>query len=115
MGESEICHDYNQAWWLFTCGYDQRNSTVFRCDTSLRHKRRHYSVKICLERKGALYLSLLVSYVDEKLKESKRFLYKKIIGKYPVMKDKLKFWTPELCALAPKTFDFIITVSWIVI
>ncbi|RCH98735.1 hypothetical protein CU097_015143 [Rhizopus azygosporus] len=55
-------------------------------------------------------------FVDQKLKESKRFKYEKIIKNHPLTVDKLKFWTPELCALNPKLFDFIITVlfsSWL--
>lgn len=51
------------------------------------------------------------SYVDEKLKSSKRFRYEKILEKYPLANEKLLFWTPELCVSKPKTFDFIITVS----
>ncbi|KAI8880450.1 ATP-NAD kinase [Backusella circina FSU 941] len=73
-----------------------------------------------MTREIALYLGMtprygtsegITVYVDEKLKESKRFRYDKIVDKYPVMKEKLKFWTPELCALSPKTFDFIITLG----
>lgn len=51
------------------------------------------------------------SYVDEKLKNSRRFKYDKIVRNHPIACEKLKFWTPELCALQPKSFDFIITVG----
>ncbi|KAI8346861.1 ATP-NAD kinase-like domain-containing protein [Choanephora cucurbitarum] len=75
---------------------------------------------IKMTRELALYLvetprygqeSGICCYVDEKLKDSKRFNYQKIIERHPVAKDKLKFWTPELCALKPKSFDFIITLG----
>ncbi|KAI8991566.1 ATP-NAD kinase-like domain-containing protein [Mycotypha africana] len=75
---------------------------------------------IKMTREMALYLietprygsdSGITCYVDEKLKCSKRFNYEKIINKHPVAKTKLKFWTPELCAAKPKSFDFIITLG----
>ncbi|KAI9259286.1 ATP-NAD kinase-like domain-containing protein [Sporodiniella umbellata] len=50
-------------------------------------------------------------YVDEKLKGSKRFGYTQLLDDHPLTKDKLKFWTPELCAFQPKLFDFIITLG----
>lgn len=50
-------------------------------------------------------------YVDEKLRESNRFNLPKILQKHPLASQKLKFWTPEICILKPKSFDFIITVS----
>ncbi|KAI7905766.1 ATP-NAD kinase-like domain-containing protein [Cokeromyces recurvatus] len=53
----------------------------------------------------------ITCFVDEKLKNSKRFKYDKIIKNHPKAQDKLKFWTPELCALQPKSFDFIITLG----
>jgi hypothetical protein len=45
------------------------------------------------------------------LKESKRFKYEKLLRNHPLTTDKLKFWTPQLCASQPKIFDFIVTVS----
>ncbi|KAG0745848.1 hypothetical protein G6F57_000436 [Rhizopus arrhizus] len=50
-------------------------------------------------------------YVDEKLKESKRFKYEKLLKNHPLTTDKLKFWTPQLCASQPKIFDFIVTLG----
>jgi hypothetical protein len=49
-------------------------------------------------------------YVDEKLKQSKRFKLEKYHSEYPDLEDKLRFWTPDLCATHPKLFDFIVTV-----
>ena len=50
-------------------------------------------------------------YVDDKLKKSKGFKYQKILEHFPQAKERLGFWTPELCATRPKMFDFIVTVS----
>jgi NAD kinase len=50
-------------------------------------------------------------YVDEKLKNSKGFKYQKILKHFPQAEERLGFWTPELCAIHPKMFDFIVTVS----
>lgn len=49
-------------------------------------------------------------YVDEKLKKSKRFKLDRFQAQSPELVEKLKFWTPELCATHPKLFDFIVTV-----
>ncbi|OAD01933.1 hypothetical protein MUCCIDRAFT_22156, partial [Mucor lusitanicus CBS 277.49] len=50
-------------------------------------------------------------FVDEKLKTSKGFKYSKILQHYPEAEERLGFWTPELCAVHPKMFDFIITLG----
>ncbi|CEP10554.1 hypothetical protein [Parasitella parasitica] len=50
-------------------------------------------------------------YVDEKLKTSKGFKYHKILQHYPEAEERLGFWTPELCAIQPKMFDFIVTLG----
>ena len=50
--------------------------------------------------------------MDEKIKNARGFRYKKIIQRYPEYQDKLRFWNPELCALQPKLFDFIVTVNF---
>jgi len=50
-------------------------------------------------------------YVDEKLKQSKRFKLEKYHSEYPDLEDKLRFWTPDLCATHPKLFDFIVTLG----
>ncbi|KAI7881730.1 ATP-NAD kinase-like domain-containing protein [Mucor mucedo] len=50
-------------------------------------------------------------FVDEKLKNSRGFKYQKILQHYPQAKERLGFWTPELCALEPKMFDFIVTLG----
>ncbi|KAI9276990.1 ATP-NAD kinase-like domain-containing protein [Phascolomyces articulosus] len=53
----------------------------------------------------------LTVYVDEKIKNARGFRYRKIIQRYPEYQDKLRFWNPELCALQPKLFDFIVTLG----
>ncbi|CAO3638678.1 unnamed protein product [Cunninghamella echinulata] len=50
-------------------------------------------------------------YVDEKIKNSTKFKYSKIINRYPNTVNKLKFWNPELCSSQPSLFDFIITLG----
>ncbi|KAI9287722.1 ATP-NAD kinase-like domain-containing protein [Umbelopsis sp. AD052] len=50
-------------------------------------------------------------YVDEKLKKSKRFKLERFQAESPELIEKLKFWTPELCATHPKLFDFIVTLG----
>ncbi|KAI8647943.1 ATP-NAD kinase-like domain-containing protein [Parasitella parasitica] len=50
-------------------------------------------------------------FVDEKLKSSRRFKYQKILKHYPEAEERLEFWTPELCAIQPKMFDFIVTLG----
>ncbi|KAM3579348.1 hypothetical protein VKS41_008207 [Umbelopsis sp. WA50703] len=50
-------------------------------------------------------------YVDEKLKHSKRFKLARFRQENPELEEKLRFWTPELCATQPKLFDFIVTLG----
>ncbi|KAG1152398.1 hypothetical protein G6F37_007088 [Rhizopus arrhizus] len=75
---------------------------------------------IPITREVALYLietpryamkSGITVYVDEKLKESKRFKYESLQKNHAFVTEKLKFWTPQLCASQPKLFDFIITLG----
>ncbi|ORZ01186.1 ATP-NAD kinase-like domain-containing protein [Syncephalastrum racemosum] len=53
----------------------------------------------------------LTVYVDEKLKCARGFRYKKIVDRFPECTEKLRFWNPELCAVQPKLFDFIVTLG----
>ncbi|RUS24664.1 ATP-NAD kinase-like domain-containing protein [Jimgerdemannia flammicorona] len=53
----------------------------------------------------------LTVYVDSKFLKSKRFRYKHLVKGSSVCFDKLKFWTPELCANQPHLFDFVITLG----
>ncbi|KAG2171789.1 hypothetical protein INT43_008169 [Umbelopsis isabellina] len=50
-------------------------------------------------------------YVDEKLKDSKRFKLARFRQENPELEEKMRFWTPELCATQPKLFDFIVTLG----
>ncbi|KAI8373563.1 ATP-NAD kinase-like domain-containing protein [Choanephora cucurbitarum] len=50
-------------------------------------------------------------YIDEKLKNAKKFKYKKVLKVYPETHERLHFWTPELCATQPKMFDFVVTLG----
>ncbi|RUS14470.1 ATP-NAD kinase-like domain-containing protein [Endogone sp. FLAS-F59071] len=56
-------------------------------------------------------LSGLTVYVDAKFLNSKRFRYKHLVKGSAICQDKLKFWTPELCATQPQLFDFVITLG----
>ncbi|KAK4520957.1 uncharacterized protein ATC70_006841 [Mucor velutinosus] len=50
-------------------------------------------------------------FVDQKLKASKGFKYQKILQHCPEAEERLGFWTPEICAIQPKMFDFIVTLG----
>ena len=52
-------------------------------------------------------------YVDKQLKDVKRFGYESLLRESPYAKDKLKFWTAELCAARPEIFNFVLTVSFL--
>jgi hypothetical protein len=56
-------------------------------------------------------LNIIISYVDEHLKVSKRFGLQKLIEKDPAWETHLQFWTPKLCYKNPHLFHLIITVS----
>ncbi|KAJ1964500.1 hypothetical protein IWQ62_002915 [Dispira parvispora] len=53
----------------------------------------------------------LTVYVDSKFAKSKRFDYEGIVKEFPHCREKLLFWTPEMCATKPAQFDFIITLG----
>lgn len=115
MGKPKISDDYHKARRLLSYWYDPRHGLVFGRNTSLWVRKWYYLVS-CFTRSTFKDFFFIVinqridSYVDEKLKNSKRFKYDKIVRNHPIACEKLKFWTPELCALQPKSFDFIITV-----
>ncbi|KAJ1908584.1 hypothetical protein IWQ60_011639 [Tieghemiomyces parasiticus] len=50
-------------------------------------------------------------YVDAKFAHSKRFGYARLVEDQPLCRDKLRFWTPELCNERPNMFDFVITLG----
>ncbi|KAG0171240.1 hypothetical protein DFQ28_001126 [Apophysomyces sp. BC1034] len=50
-------------------------------------------------------------YVDEKIKRSRNFGYKKMLQRHPMCEHKLRFWIPELVAAEPNVFDFIVTLG----
>ena len=50
-------------------------------------------------------------YIDKSLKNSNKFDYEELIKSSPIIKEHLKFWTPELCAARPEIFNFVLTVS----
>ncbi|KAK6530132.1 NAD(+) kinase [Orbilia ellipsospora] len=50
-------------------------------------------------------------YVDKKLSISKRFDSEGLIRENPELKDKLKYWTPDMCYSQPDTFDLVLTLG----
>lgn len=58
-----------------------------------------------------LVLSLTTrSYVEETLKENKTFDAAGLLEKNPSYEGRLKYWTNELCAKKPQTFDIVLAV-----
>ncbi|KAJ1966688.1 hypothetical protein H4R35_006933, partial [Dimargaris xerosporica] len=53
----------------------------------------------------------LTVYVDAKFAKSKTFDYSQLVEQYPHCRDKLLFWTPELCNDRPNMFDFVLTLG----
>ncbi|CAG8531288.1 5842_t:CDS:2 [Ambispora gerdemannii] len=53
----------------------------------------------------------VVVYVDENLKNEKRFKYEELLKLSPLVKDHLKFWTKELCAEKSEVFNFVLTLG----
>ncbi|CAG8708032.1 10668_t:CDS:2, partial [Ambispora leptoticha] len=53
----------------------------------------------------------VVIYVDENLKNEKRFKYEELLKSSPLIEDNLKFWTRELCANQSEIFNFVLTLG----
>ena len=51
------------------------------------------------------------SYVEETLKDNHKFDAKGLISQDPSYERRLKYWTNELCAKHPHTFDLVVTVG----
>lgn len=54
------------------------------------------------------------SYVEDKLEQSSHFDVNGLVAAGPSRQRRLRYWTTELCAKHPQTFDFIVTVSELV-
>ncbi|KAH0559076.1 hypothetical protein GP486_004345 [Trichoglossum hirsutum] len=50
-------------------------------------------------------------YVEETLENSKKFDAKSITSKDPSYQERLRFWTNEMCAKSPHTFDLVVTLG----
>jgi NAD+ kinase len=50
------------------------------------------------------------SYVEQTLEENKAFDAAGLLEKNPVYQGRLKYWTNELCAEKPQTFDIVLAV-----
>jgi len=50
------------------------------------------------------------SYVEQTLEENKAFDAASLLEKNPAYQGRLKYWTNELCAEKPQTFDIVLAV-----
>jgi len=50
-------------------------------------------------------------YVERTFKDNKIFDTQGLLAKDPSFAGRLRFWTAELCAQKPETFDIVLTVS----
>ncbi|KAI5961658.1 UTR1 [Candida pseudojiufengensis] len=50
-------------------------------------------------------------YVDEKLKDSKRFNSKGILEEFPTSSNNLKYWNKKLALKSPELFDLVVTLG----
>ncbi|KAL7751686.1 hypothetical protein RI367_002685 [Sorochytrium milnesiophthora] len=50
-------------------------------------------------------------YIDEQIRNHRRFNYTKLAASNPAYKSNIKFWTPRLCSEAPNLIDFVITLG----
>ena len=50
-------------------------------------------------------------YVDEKLRNSKRFNAGSLLAKHPEYESMLCYWTPDLCWSSPEKFDLVLTLG----
>lgn len=51
------------------------------------------------------------SYVENTLQDNKAFDAAGLLEKNPSYRGRLKFWTNEMCAQKPHTFDIVLAVS----
>lgn len=52
-----------------------------------------------------------VVYVEDRLEKCKRFQAEIIYGKDESKRDRLRYWTKQLCIDKPETFDFVVTLG----
>lgn len=52
-------------------------------------------------------------YIEQTLKDNKIFDAAGLLEKNPSYKGRLKYWSNELCAEKPQTFDIVLAVSTI--
>ncbi|KAH0547543.1 hypothetical protein FGG08_000268 [Glutinoglossum americanum] len=50
-------------------------------------------------------------YVEQKLESNEKFDARGVISKDPSYQERLKYWTNEMCAKSPHTFDLIVTLG----
>lgn len=52
----------------------------------------------------------MISYVEQTLEDNKIFDAAGLLEENPSFRGRLKFWTNELCAQKPETFDVVLAV-----
>ena len=57
------------------------------------------------------YLTWIYRYVEHTLKEKKDFDAQGILSQKESYKDRLRYWTDEMCKEEPDTFDIILAVG----
>lgn len=57
-----------------------------------------------------MLLMMMARYVENTLQENPDFGAQDLLAKDQLRQNRLKYWTTELCAARPHTFDFAITV-----
>lgn len=70
------------------------------------HRVRIFILLLCLESKPTV-----CRYVEQTLEHNRTFDAKSLLAEDPSYKGRLKYWTNELCATRPHTFDFVVTVG----
>ncbi|KAK5665652.1 hypothetical protein QVD99_007300 [Batrachochytrium dendrobatidis] len=72
---------------------------------------RHLALYLMETPRDCIGLSGLSVFVESSLKDHPVFGYEQLLSCKPYIKDRLKFWTPELCISNADTIDFIVTLG----
>ncbi len=70
-----------------------------------------YIVYVCTTTlKRRVYVLISYRYVEKTLQTNSKFDAQGLVAEDPSYEDRLKYWTNELCATRPHTFDIVVTV-----
>ncbi|KAJ2524716.1 hypothetical protein GGI11_000610 [Coemansia sp. RSA 2049] len=53
----------------------------------------------------------IVVYVEERIAKHRNFNLQRVYQRFPIAQSNLQYWTPELCAMSPEIFDFVVTLG----